>query len=137
MNEWSHGIIKRETMRIFKILYSKKRSNLTYITESLKGIIKKSSKIIIAPEPFDLWSGVTIDNIAFFILEIPGNDNEDIPFAYPDFLFDLSLDSPHPGHTIVTSDPDMVCTHHQFSGTEHFPVSFLGQFYPYNLITRR
>ena len=95
------------------------------------------SKIIIAPEPFDLWPGVPVYDIAFFILEIPGNDDEDIPFTDPDFLFDLSLDSSHPGHTIETADPDMVCTHHQFSVAEHFPVSFLGKFYPDDLITRR
>ena len=95
------------------------------------------SQIIITPEPFDLWAGITVHNIAFFILEIPGNDDEDIPFTDPDFLFDLSLDSSHPGHTIETTDPDMICTHHQFSIAEHLPVSFLGQFYPDDLITRR
>jgi hypothetical protein len=94
-------------------------------------------KIIIAPEPFDLWSGIPVYNITFFVLEVPGNNNEDISFTDPDFLFDLSLDSSHPGHTIETTYPDMVCTHHQFGVSEHFPVSFLGQFYPYDLITRR
>jgi hypothetical protein len=70
-------------------------------------------------------------------LKIPGNDNEDIPFTDPDFLFDLSLDSPHPGHAIETTDPDMVCTHHQFGIPEYFPVTFLGELYPDDLITRR
>jgi hypothetical protein len=73
------------------------------------------SKILIAPQPLDLRSGITVDDITFFVLEVPGYDNEDIPFTDPDFLFDLSLDSPHPGHAIETTDPDMVCTHHQFS----------------------
>ena len=98
---------------------------------------KKDLKIIIAPEPLDLWTGVTVNDIAFFILEVPGDDNEDITFTDPDFLFDLSLDSAHPGHTIKTTDPDMVCTHHQFSVPEHLPVSFLGQLHPDDLITRR
>jgi hypothetical protein len=31
----------------------------------------------------------------------------------------------------------MICTHHQVSTPEHLPVSFLGQFYPDDLITRR
>ena len=94
-------------------------------------------QIIISPEPLDLWAGVTVDDITFFVLEVPGNDNEDVPFTDPDLLFYLSLDSPHPCDTIETADTDMVCTHHQFSVPEHFPVSFLGQFYPDDLVTRR
>jgi hypothetical protein len=100
-------------------------------------VFKKGLKIIITPEPFNLWAGITVNNIAFFILEIPGNDNENIPFTDPYFLFDLSLDPPHPRYTIETADPDMVCAHHEFSVSEHFPVSFLGEFYPDYLITRR
>ena len=94
-------------------------------------------QIIISPEPFDLWAGIAVDDITFFVLEVPGNDNKDIPFTDPDFLFYLTLDPPHPCDTIKTADTDMVCTHHQFSVPEHFPVSFLGQFNPYDLITRR
>jgi hypothetical protein len=103
----------------------------------MKNKSRQTSKILITPEPLDLRAGITINNITFFILEVPGNYNEDIPFADPDFLFDLSLDSPHPGHAIVTTDPDMVCAHHQFSNTEYFPVTFLGKPYPDDLITRR
>jgi len=33
-------------------------------------------------------------------MEIPGNDYKHITFTDPDFLFDLSHDSPHPGHAI-------------------------------------
>jgi len=65
-----------------------------------------------------LRAGVAVDDITFFILEVPGNDDKNIPFTDPDFLFDLSLDSPHPCHAIKTADPDMVCTHHQFSNPE-------------------
>ena len=73
------------------------------------------SKILITPEPLDLRAGIPVNDITFFVLEVPGNDNKDIPFTDPDFLFDLPLDSPHPGHAIETTDPDMICTHHQFS----------------------
>ena len=76
------------------------------------------SKILITPEPFHLRAGISINYITFFILEIPGYDNKDIPFTDPDFLFNLSLDSPHPGHTIETTDPDVICTHHQFSNSK-------------------
>jgi len=95
------------------------------------------SKIIIAPEPLDLGSGIPVDDIAFFILEVPRDNNKDIPFTDPDFLFYLPLDSPHPCNAVKTADTDMVCTHHQFRVPEHLPVSFLGQLYPDDLITRR
>ena len=94
-------------------------------------------QIIITPQPLDLWSGIPVDDIAFFILEVPRDNNENVPFADPDFLFNLTLDSPHPCYAIKTADTDMVCTHHQFCDPEHLPVSFLGQFYPDDLITRR
>jgi len=99
--------------------------------------MREKSEIIITPEPLNLRAGVPVDDIAFFILEIPGNDYEDIPFADPDFLFNLALDSPHPCYAIKTTDTDMVCPHHQFCDPKHLPVSFLGQFYPDDLITRR
>jgi len=72
-------------------------------------------KILIAPEPLDLRAGITVNDITFFILKIPWDDNKNIPFTDPDFLFYLTLDSPHTGYTIETTDSDMICTHHQFS----------------------
>ena len=90
------------------------------ITKSCKKFEKyyQISKILITPEPLDLWAGITVNDITFFVLEVPGNDYKNIPFTDPDFLFDLSLDSPHPGNAIKTTDPDMVCTQHQFSSPE-------------------
>ena len=97
----------------------------------------RDSQIFIPPEPLDLRAGITVNDITFFVLEVPRDYNEDISFTDPDFLFDLSLDSSHPGHTVETTDPYMICTHHQFSIPEYFPVAFLGQLYPDDLITRR
>jgi hypothetical protein len=94
-------------------------------------------KILITPEPLDLRAGITINDITFFILEVPGNDYQDIAFTDPDFLFYFSLDSPHPCHAIETTDTDMICTHHQFSIAKYFPVPLLRQFYPDDLVTRR
>jgi len=73
------------------------------------------SKILITPEPLDLKAGITVNDLAFFVLEVPWNDNENIPLTDPNFLFYLTLDSPHTGYAIETTDPDMICTHHQFS----------------------
>ena len=86
------------------------------------------SQIIITTEPLDLRSGIPVDDIAFFILEVPRDNNENVSFADPDFLFYFSLDSPHPRYAVKTADTYMVCTHHQFSTPEHLPVSFLGSF---------
>jgi len=72
-------------------------------------------KILITPEPLDLWAGIPVKDITFFVLKSLGKDDKNIPFTNPDFLFDLSLDSFHPGHAIETTDTDMICTHHQFS----------------------
>ena len=94
------------------------------------------SQIIIATEPFDLRSGIPVNDIAFFILEVPRDNNENVSFTDPDFLFYFSLDPPHSRYAIKTSDAYMVCTHHQFSAPEHLPVSFLGQLYPDDFITR-
>jgi hypothetical protein len=94
------------------------------------------SKVFVPPEPFDLRTGIPVHDIAFFILEIPWDHNKDVPLPDPDFLFDLSLDPAHPCHAVETANPDMVCPHHQFGTPEHFPIAFLGQFDPDDLIAR-
>src|SRR5208337_2677407 len=86
--------------------------------------------------PFDLRAGIPVHDIAFLVLEVPRDHNEDVPFPDPDFLLDFSLDPAHPCHTVETADPDMVCTHHKFGTPEHFPIAFLGQFDPDDLIAR-
>jgi len=113
------------------------RPFFVYVARFVFNRVRHILEIIITPEPLDLWPGIPVNDIAFFILEIPGNNNENVSFADPDFLFYLTFDSPHPRYAIKTSDADMVCTHHQFSAPEHLPVSFLGQLYPDDLITRR
>jgi hypothetical protein len=96
----------------------------------------KNSEIIIPPQPFDLRPGIPVDNITLFILEIPGDDNEDISLADPDFLFDLPFDPAKARDTIKTFDTDMVCSHHELGTAEHLTVPFLGQFYPDNFVAR-
>jgi hypothetical protein len=49
----------------------------------------KRSEIIIPAKPFNLWPGVTVNNIAFLILKIPRDHNENISF--PD-LRELAAD---------------------------------------------
>ena len=101
------------------------------------GLFHAKSEVIIAPEPLDLWAGVPVNDIAFLILECPGDHDEDVSFADPDLLFYLSLDPAHPGYPVKAADPDMICAHHEFGTPEHLSVPFLGQLYPDNLVARR
>ena len=57
-------------------------------------------EIVVPVQPFHLRTRIPVDDIALFILEIPGNNNEDVPFTDPDFLFYLALDPPHAGDAI-------------------------------------
>jgi hypothetical protein len=88
---------------------------------------ENSSEIIVSAEPFDLWAGITVNNIAFFILEVPWDHNQNIPFTDPDLLFNLSFDPAHAGDPVKTPHPDMICTHHQLGAAKHLPVPFFGQ----------
>lgn len=93
------------------------------------------SEVLVTPEPFHLRAGIPVHDIAFLVLEIPRDHDEDVTLPDPDFLLDLSLDPAHPGDTVIATDTDMVCPHHQFGTPEHLPVAFLGQFDPDDLIT--
>jgi len=119
---------------LFRVTLRQKRDYEIYQTP--KRLNRKKSEIVIAPEPFDLRSGIPVDNITLFILEIPGDDNKDIPFADPDFLLDLSLDPAKARDAIKTLDADMVCSHHEFGTAKHFAVPFLGQLHPDDFIAR-
>ncbi len=79
-----------------------------------------------ASQPFDLGAGVPVYDVAFIVLEAPGDHNEDVSFADPDFLLDLSLDPAHPHDPVIPFDPDVVRAHHQFGDRKQFPVSLLG-----------
>lgn len=88
------------------------------------------SEIPVPAQPLDLRTGVPVHNIALFILEAPGYDDKDIPFANPDLLLNLPLDPAHPGNPVVTPDPYMIRSHHEFGTSEHLAVPFLWQPYP-------
>jgi hypothetical protein len=94
------------------------------------------SEILIPPQPLDLRPCVAVYDIAFFVLEIPWDDDEDVSFPDPDFLLYFSLDPSHTGYTVETADTDMVGPHHQFGASKDLAVSFLGQLYPDYLVSR-
>jgi hypothetical protein len=49
-------------------------------------------EILISAEPFHLRPGIPVNNITFFILEVPRDNNQDVSFANPDLFLDLSFD---------------------------------------------
>ena len=93
---------------------------------------KKSSEIPVLPQPVSLRREVTVDNIAFVVLKAPGSDDQDIPFADPDAFFDLAFYSPHPGDTVIASNPDMICPHHEICKSKLLICPFFWQPNPDN-----
>jgi hypothetical protein len=51
-------------------------------------------EIFVAAKPVYLRGSVSINNIAFIILEIPGNNDKDIAFTNPNPFLDFTLDPP-------------------------------------------
>jgi hypothetical protein len=101
-----------------------------------RGLLEIISQIIIPSQPFDLWPGIPVNNVALIVLETPGDDNQDVALADPDFFLDFSLDPSETGDPVETFYPDVVCTHHQFCHREHFTVPFLRKPHPDDLLAR-
>jgi hypothetical protein len=76
------------------------------------------AEVVMLLEPVHLGPDVTIDDIALLILETPGNNNQEIAFAYPESLLDLALDPPHPRDAVLATDADVVCPEHQVGPAE-------------------
>ena len=94
-------------------------------------VADSDTQIVVFPQPVGLRGKVPVQDIAFLILETPRYHDEDIAFADPCALLDLSLDPAHPFHAVEAPDPDMVCPHHQFGAGKLLAVSFLGKPYTY------
>lgn len=58
------------------------------------------------------------------------------PSRIQTFFFYLALDPHQADDAIKTTDPDMVCSHHQFGAPEQFAVPFLWEVHPDNFVTR-
>lgn len=88
---------------------------------------KKVLEIPVLAQPVRLGRQVAVDDIAFLVLETPGSDNHNVAFPYPGAFLDLSLDSAHTGDTVITSDTDVVCPHHEVCECELLTSPFLGK----------
>ena len=93
---------------------------------------KKYLKIPVLAQPVCLGRKVTVDDIAFLVLETPRGDNHNIAFPYPGSLFDLTFDPTHTGDTIITPDTDMIGSHHKICECELLTSPFLGKTNPDN-----
>ena len=84
-------------------------------------------QVPVSSQPLDLRPQVPVHDIAFFVLECPGDYEQGIPLPSPDPFLDLALDAAHAGHPVPAPDPDVVCSHHQLGRGEDLPVPFLWQ----------
>jgi len=92
-------------------------------------VAKKENRlnVPVLPQPVSLRLEVTENNIAFLVLETPGDDKHGIAFPNPGTFLNLALDPAHAGYTVNALDTDMVCTHHRFGTGELLVVPFPGQ----------
>ncbi len=90
-------------------------------------------QIPVPSQPLNLGTGVPVDDVALVVLEAPGDDDEDVPFANPDLLLDLALDPAHPVDAVKTPHPDMIGAHHQFSAGKDLAVPLVRNADPDNL----
>ena len=86
--------------------------------------LQRRLQVPVLPQPVGLRREIAVHDIAFFILERPWGDDQDVTFTDPDPFFDLSLDPAHAGDSVIAFDPDMVCTLHQLGKRELFVCPF-------------
>jgi hypothetical protein len=70
-------------------------------------------------EPLDLWLGIPVNDITFFIREVPGKENAGIFIRDPGFLFFFLSFCPFLLHH-QNSRYWVVFTHEPLGGPEHF-----------------
>lgn len=80
-------------------------------------------------EPVDLGLAVAEDDVALFVLETPGDDDQEVAFPDPGPLLYLAFDAPHAGDPVVAADADMVGPEHQFGPGELLEILLSG--HPY------
>ena len=105
----------------------KQRSEEKFENKSGFRTIPKNSEVVVLSQPVNLGREVPVQDVAFFILETPRDDDQDISFPDPGAFLDLALDPAHPFYTIRTTDLDMVRPHHQLGAPELFAVLLLRQ----------
>ena len=66
------------------------------------------SEIFVCAKPVYLRGSVAVDDVAFVVLEIPRDNNENVAFADPDPFLNLSLNPAKTGDTVRAPDFDMV-----------------------------
>jgi len=99
--------------------------NYPPIWEKIVLVFKKGrSNVPVAAQPVHLGRHIPVYDITFLVLETPGSHDQGIPFTDPYSFLDFSLDPTHAGDPVITTDPDMVRSHHQFGLRELFFCPF-------------
>lgn len=83
-------------------------------------------------QPFNLWPGIPVENIAFIVLEAPGDNDKEIPLPDPQAFLDLAPDPSQPGYPVRAADRDMTGPEHRFCTGKLFLVSLSRQPYADN-----
>jgi hypothetical protein len=76
-------------------------------------------------EPADLRSGISPYHIALFILERPGQDNDDVTLTDPRPLFHLTPEPAHPRRAVHALDGEVACSEQFYDRAEHFSRNFI------------
>lgn len=86
-------------------------------------------------QPVDLRLSITPDHVGFIVLEVPGDNDYDVTFAYPYPFLDLAWYPAHPRNTIRAVHYEPVCAQHICNCTEEFTIPLIGGSYPRDLLS--
>jgi hypothetical protein len=84
-------------------------------------------EIPVSLKPFSLGSDVPVEDIAFLVLETPGNDEQEITLAYPHPFFYLPFNAAGSGHSVKTADSYMICSEHQIGPPKYLIIPLFWQ----------
>lgn len=82
-------------------------------------------EIVVLLKPVYLRPDITVDDITLLVLKTPGDDDQEVTFAYPEPLFDLAFNPSGARDAVFAADTDVVCPEHQVGPGEYLPVSLL------------
>lgn len=81
-------------------------------------------------EPVHLWAGVSPDDVSLLVLDLPGDHDDYVAFAYPDALLHLTAYAAHPGHAVHAFYGHAVRAQHTDHCAQHFVLVLIRGPYP-------
>jgi hypothetical protein len=95
-------------------------------SEMISILTASESDIPVFPQPVRLGFEVTVDDVAFSLLETPGNNNNSVAFPDPSAFFIFPLILTHERYTVKAADRNMVCPMHGLCNGKLFVIPFFG-----------